>query len=307
MKRWLLACLILLGNLALADEAPSLRLYRLQGLHFGHFVVDPSGGTLELTPEGLLKPSPGLRALAGNPAVVGRIVVEGPAGRQFRLDFDPVRPSLHAPGVTPRIERFVLLPDATTFTLNGEGRAEIRIGAVLDLPAGTYPGLTRALPEVQIRARFIDTKADEGASPALFLPIQAILRAPMSLDCLRHLHFGDLVPGTGGGSLRVAPDGSFQWSGSEPASFLRRRPVAARFRLQGTPGSGYNLRLPRQEVFLTGPGAPLPLRDFQSDVPLEGRLPGGGLEFGVGATLVLPARAPSGAYVGSFRVEVDYN
>lgn len=307
MKVLLSACLLLGTLLARADEGPKLRLYRQQGLSFGHFVVDASGGNLELTPEGILKPSAGLRALAGSPAQVGRITVEGPPGRRVALDFDPPRPRLSGPGVTPRIERFVLTSEDGSFTLDGQGRAEVRIGAVLDLPAGAYGGLTRALPDVQIRARFTDAKADESPSLPLILPIQALLRAPLTLENLRALHFGDLIPGAGGGSLRVAPDGTFQWTGPEPASFLRRRPTAARFRLQGSPGAGYGLRLPRQDILLIGPGPALPLREFRTDVPLEGRVPPGGLEFGVGATLVLPAQATSGAYTGSFRVEVDYN
>jgi hypothetical protein len=83
--------------------------------------------------------------------------------------------------------------------------------------------------------------------------------------------------------------------------------VAARFHLLGAAGSGYGLRLPLQEVHLSGPKGTLTVRNFTTDAPLEGLLPAGGLDFGVGATLVLPPEALGGAYSGTFRVEVIYN
>jgi hypothetical protein len=305
----MIAALILAGALTplRALEGQTLRLYRQQGLQFGIMVVEPGGGSVELTPEGQLKPSGGLRPLGGTLAMVGRIAVEGPARQRFQVELDPPRPTLAGAAGTPRIERFIILSGTGSLTLDGEGRAEVRIGAVLDVPAGSFYGAYRALPDVQVRVRLADRGTDGGVSAPLYLPIQATLRSPLSLNCQRSLFFGDLVPGPGGGALRVAPDGSFHWAGSEPAQFLRQRPVAARFRLQGASGSGYCLRLPRQEILLTGAKGSLPVKDFTADAPLEGRIPPGGLDFGVGATLTLPPSAVSGAYSGTFRVEVLYN
>ncbi len=309
MKHWMLASLMALASFlpALAEEDPSLRLFRLQGLQFGNLVVDPSGGSVELTPDGMLKPSPGIRLLEGPLAMVGRISVEGAPGRRFRLEFDPAHPTLSGVAGSPRIERFILLPGESVLTLDGTGRTEVRIGAVLDIPAGSYSGTYRAFPDVMVRAKFTDQGREEGRGAALFLPIQGTLRAPMSLNCLRSLYFGDVVTGAEGGALRVQPDGTFFWTGASPARFLQRHPVAARFVLRGATGSGYSLRLPREDVLLVGLTDELHVRDFTTDTPWMGRIPAGGLEFGVGATLALPANTSSGTYQGTFRVEVDYN
>ncbi|MFZ1375479.1 MAG: DUF4402 domain-containing protein [Geothrix sp.] len=309
MKHWMLAALLALASFppALAEEGPGLKLLRLQGLQFGTLVVEPSGGSVELTPDGLLKPSPGIRGLAGAPALVGRIAIEGAPGRRFRLEFDPARPTLSGAAGAPRIERFILLPGDSVLTLDGTGRAEVRIGAVLDIPAGSYSGAYRAFPDVLVRARFTDRGREEGRSAPLFLPIQGHLRAPMSLTCLRSLFFGDVVSGAEGGALRVQADGTYVWTGASPARFLHRHPVAARFLLRGAAGSGYSLRLPREDILLFGRTDKLHVRDFTTDAPWVGRIPAGGLEFGVGATLALPANTSSGTYQGTFRVEVDYN
>lgn len=309
MKYWMPASLMaLIAFLPVhAEEDPGLRLYRLQGLQFGNLVVDPSGGSVELTPDGIVRPSPGIRLLAGSLAMVGRIAVEGAPGRRFRLELDPAHPTLAGVAGAPRIERFILLPGDGVLALDGTGRAEIRIGAVLDIPAGSYSGTYRALPDVLIRAKFADRGREEGRSAPLLLPVQGNLRAPMALTCLRPLFFGDLVTGAEGGALRVQPDGTNVWTGGSPARFLQRHPVAARFLLRGAAGSGYSLRLPREDVLLSGLLGRLHARDFTTDAPWVGRIPAGGLEFGVGATLTLPANTPGGTYQGTFRVEVDYN
>lgn len=123
------------------------------------------------------------------------------------------------------------------------------------------------------------------------------------------LLFGNLAPGTSGGTAIIAPNGAVSTTGSVvqaggttgAATFsFQRRFLRNDPNIVGPTGSDY--------VDLVNPSAParpMRLRNFTNDYAPGGPLNGSRYIFHVGGTLDVAADQPGGLYTGSFTVTLD--
>jgi len=284
------------------SQTPGIRI--LQDMTFGELAVAEQGGSVALTPEGVLVPFGQAVQPTGRAAVQElRFALTGPPKARYRITLTPPSPQLTEPrGARLRVEAFQLPVTGAEGTFDAQGQAILRIGAKLDIPAGVPAGtyLTR-----QVNLSLALVGGDAARTCNQEFAITARLRPVLRLVNLAALDFGSLIPGAvaggyvvsaGGGTPPVAPGGPRQFKG---------HPHPAEFVLSGSAGACYSIELPRT-VRLQGPGATLEIHHFHANVPLQAGVPAGGLRFQVGAELLVPANQPPGLYRGTFTVSVDY-
>jgi hypothetical protein len=151
--------------------------------------------------------------------------------------------------------------------------------------------------------------AQQNTATASATPAGATIAAAITISHTAHLHFGQIVAGTGAGTVvqsaaasptRTATDCTLgNTTGMSPATFT----------VGGEPNATYAITLPdNSTVTLTGPGDPMAVTDFASSPSGTGTLSGGGSEtLYVGGTLNVGAAQVAGAYTGTFDVTVTYN
>ncbi len=140
--------------------------------------------------------------------------------------------------------------------------------------------------------------------------VDATVITALTLSNTAGLDFGDFTPGTNGGTIVVATDGSSEAFGD--VSVVADSPQAAAFGVTGESGKVYDISLPGSAT-LSGPGADMTADTFvansASDGPgLTGTVTSGVDTIAVGATLHVAgvATQTSGDYTGSFNVTITY-
>lgn len=139
---------------------------------------------------------------------------------------------------------------------------------------------------------------------------------PLSFVMDDDLDFGTVIRGTTAGTVTIAPDGVrtptggvtlANGGGHKPASFAG----------QGTFNQRVDISLGSNTIFLTGPGAPMRVRDFVigstptavlTTAPLRFRIAAtnGIFVFPVGATLEVAANQTPGKYTGTWTITLEY-
>lgn len=286
---------------ALNAQTPAIRV--VQDMDFGALVADERGGRIVLTEQGaLLVQGPGVGPARQSLGKEARFTLTGLPKTNFTVTLQPLTPELNGPGNPLRITAFVLGTWTLQGTFDAQGRAELRAGAQLDIPAQTQPG-----PYTQLRMRIELTTAEGTASQRITetFAIKALLRPVLRITNQGPLDFGNLFPGSRLGAYRAPPVGPPGAMGGDGPQQFRGTPRSAEFNVNGTPGADFSIVLPR-EIQLHGPGAPLVVKDFTANVPLRSQMPKEGFTFRVGATLVVPAEQTPGRYTGVFAVSLDY-
>ena len=134
---------------------------------------------------------------------------------------------------------------------------------------------------------------------------------------LGDLHFGDVIPGSTGGTITLEPNGAVSTTGSvisaggnpEAAAFRLSRRIFIDFPTYVGPAGTDSIEL----THVTFPTETMTLRDFTTDFNRTGifGLPGyffqTEYEFRVAGTLDVGANQQPGTYLGVFTVTVDYN
>ena len=293
----LAAALALLPCLA---QEPGIRL--VQDLHFGGLQVADRGGMITLTADGTRVPMGSVTPILRPASQEARFQLSGPPGARFHLRLEPRNPVLSGPGGGGiRVESFFASLEGLRGSFDAQGLADLRLGAKLDIPAGAPQGPYAA------RQVFLEVQI-EGDTPRTMrqpFAIHAFLRPVLKLSNGGPLDFASLLPGTTQGIFTVGPDGAHRSVPPGGPRLVRGMPRPAAFTLVGPPGADYSLELPTR-ILLTGPGAPMEVRDFTCDLPVQGSLPSDTVHFQVGASLVVPPGQPSGLYRGLFRVSVSY-
>lgn len=288
--------------LPLMAQQPYIRI--AQELDFGALLVDERGGQVQVSESGHLQMlGPGIQPGPRSEARELRVRLYGPAGRGFCLTLVPPSPSLEGPGsVRPQVASFLPGPGPITGTFSAQGDAEIRLGARLDIPAGTLPGRFRSLPiRLELRgAAGSDLEVSETCT--LSLQVRPVLR----ITNMGPLDFGNLIPGEMPGRYRVDPQGTATSLDPGGPTQHRGHPRPAEFFISGSPGTDFSVEVPR-ELILKGPGGTLRVSDFTLSTPERGNLSPQGLHIKVGATLNLPPKQAPGPYSGQFTVTVNYN
>lgn len=304
------ALLLLLTTAVLRGQAPappsgtSLEVQVAHPMSFGGLLVGAAGGRITLTEDGVLVPDgPGVLPGSLPPAREARFVLTGPPLAAFSISVLPAAPILTGPkgGILRMSELRCSLPNLQG-SFDAAGRAELRLGGRLDIPANAGPGPYVSGPlSIQLR---VPSAPGERTFQRTFV-ISAFLRAPLLLSNTGPMDFGSLLPGSQAGTFEVLADGGHRSATPGGPSLVSGSPRPATFTIQGPEGTCYHIQLP-DRILLAGPGAPIPVEAFTCSTPLAGSMPTGGVNFGVGARLLVQRDQTPGAYRGIFLVAVIY-
>ena len=129
------------------------------------------------------------------------------------------------------------------------------------------------------------------------------------------MNLGDIIPGTGGGTVRLFPNGTRTATGTIVLAGNSHQP--ARFAGLGTQNEQVSITLAANSIQLTGPGAPMTLSLFEigstpttilstnaSFFTIGSAL--GNFNFPVGGTLTVGANQAAGNYAGTFSITLNY-
>jgi hypothetical protein len=146
------------------------------------------------------------------------------------------------------------------------------------------------------------------ALPVLLLAALAPGNAKQTFTSGQALSFGRFVAGTGG-TITVSPAGARTSTGT--VTLLSSTVTAAKFtNTDNTPkvaSAAVIITLPSDGSVVLSSGAnQMSLRTFTSNPSGTGFMSGGSLTISVGATLVVNANQPKGAYSGSIPVTIQY-
>jgi len=126
------------------------------------------------------------------------------------------------------------------------------------------------------------------------------------------LNFGKVLPETGGGNVRISPDGLRTAGGN--ITVLDDKYSAGKFIISAMPNSLVSIILPQtpQKMTLADGSSEITVNDFDSDVPIGGqvvRQSDGKAEISIGATLYIGngLSNPAGYYSGTYEVIFMYN
>ncbi|WP_317152047.1 DUF4402 domain-containing protein [Sphingopyxis indica] len=144
---------------------------------------------------------------------------------------------------------------------------------------------------------------------------EAIVLRPLSFFKVNDLDFGSIIASNTAGTVRIAPDGTRSASGGAALAGGNAEP--ARFAGLGTYNRQVNIALSPHNIWITGPGQRMRVRDFEigstptailSTSPVRFRIgaPLGNYNFPVGATLYVNANQAPGDYSGTFTITLNY-
>ena len=144
---------------------------------------------------------------------------------------------------------------------------------------------------------------------------EAIVLRPLSFFKVNDLEFGSIIASGTAGTVRLNPDGTRTSAGG--ATLVGNGGEPARFAGLGTPNRQVNISLGANQIFITGPGAPMRVRNFEigstptailSTTPLRFNIATalGNYNFPVGATLDVGANQTPGDYSGTFTITLNY-
>ena len=144
---------------------------------------------------------------------------------------------------------------------------------------------------------------------------EAIVLRPLSFFKVNDLDFGDIIASTTAGTVRLYPDGSRTRTGGVTLAGSSGEP--ARFAGLGSYNREVNISLGANQIWITGPGAQMRVRNFEigstptailSTTPTRFRIATvlGNYNFPVGATLDVNANQAPGDYSGNFTITLNY-
>lgn len=152
--------------------------------------------------------------------------------------------------------------------------------------------------------------AQVGNSATASSNADATVITALTLNNTAGLDFGDFTPGTNGGTIVVATDGTPSTTGD--VSVVDDSPQAAAFDVTGESAKVYDILLPGSAI-LGGPGVDMTADTFVAEtasdgIGLTGTVTGGADTITVGATLTVAgvATQTSGNYSGTFNVTITY-
>ncbi|MBO9698471.1 MAG: DUF4402 domain-containing protein [Sphingopyxis sp.] len=180
--------------------------------------------------------------------------------------------------------------------------------------------INRPLPTQRGPAAFALLIASVAASPAMAQnsapsQVEAIVLRPLSFFKVNDLDFGDIIPSASAGTVTIGPEGSRSRTGGVTLAGGGGEP--ARFAGLGSVNRQVNISLGSNNIWLTGPGVRMRVRDFAigstptailSTAPTRFRItsPLGNYNFPVGATLEVGANQTAGDYSGTFTITLNY-
>lgn len=145
---------------------------------------------------------------------------------------------------------------------------------------------------------------------------EAIVLRPLSFFKVDDLHFGEVIPSiTTAGTVRLQPNGARTSTGG--IVLVNNLHQVARFTGLGTNNQQVAISVQANSIFITGPGAPMRVRNFEigstpttflSTAPLRFRINSatGAFSFPLGATLEVAANQAAGEYTGNFTIILNY-
>lgn len=293
-------CLFLALSLLQAAPPPpaAVTVQRLQDLDFGCALMGQGSGTLILNPDGARLPQGDLRVGKGQPQAAV-FLLTGPPFAPFEVRVDPSLIPIPSSSGHLRAAEFRITTGGLRGMLDGTGRARITLGALLEVAAGTPPGVYRG-PMVQLLLVIA------GQPPAsTWFQIRVCLESKLVLRVLQPLEFGHLLPGRRPGRIILDPAGMRSSPDPEGPLPLGGKVTAAQIQVQGTPGRSITIRLP-DRVFLQGPGEALQLSGFASRPSGQALLSDGTCRIAVGGALAIQPNQAPGLYSGFFEVTVAY-
>ena len=132
----------------------------------------------------------------------------------------------------------------------------------------------------------------------------ANIQTAISIVNSANLNFANIVPDPiTAGAVIVNTSGGRT---CDPALSCSGTTAAAAFDVTGTSGATYALTLPTSANITSGANTML-VDTFVSSIGATGTLAGGAESFNIGGTLNVGAAQPTGAYAGTFTVNVEYN
>lgn len=149
------------------------------------------------------------------------------------------------------------------------------------------------------------------ASASASASANATIITPIAIAHVKHLNFGNIVAGTGIGTVIVDTEGDRTKTGdvilptATPGTFN-----AAEFTVTGLANATYAITLPDDNtVTISGPGEEdMTVTGFTSNPSGTGTLAANGEQtLSVGATLNVGKNQAAGNYTGTFNVTVAYN
>lgn len=153
-------------------------------------------------------------------------------------------------------------------------------------------------------------QADQTAADAQI----AVVR-PLEFIKVEDLRFGQVLRGGTAGTVVLAPSGTRTKTGGVTLMGTTSQP--ARFAGMGTPGQLVSISLGANQIFITGPGAPMRVRNFVIGSTPTANLSSSALfftiasstgifNFPVGATLDVGANQTPGTYTGNWNITLNY-
>ncbi len=144
---------------------------------------------------------------------------------------------------------------------------------------------------------------------------KTIVLRPLSFFRVQDLNFGNIIPGTTAGVVRILPDGTRTTTGGVRVVGSTHQP--ARFAGMGSFNQQVLISVSANSIQLTGPGAPMTVSQFEigsaptvilSTTPLRFRIntTNGQFNFPVGARLAVGANQAPGVYTGTFAITLNY-
>lgn len=138
---------------------------------------------------------------------------------------------------------------------------------------------------------------------------------PLVFFKVNDLNFGDIVPSGTAGQVRLYPDGSRTRTGG--VTLVNNNHEPARFAGLGSYNQQVAISMTSGTIWITGPGAPMRVRQFEigstptailSTTPLRFRIAStlGNFNFPLGARLDVNANQAPGDYSGNFTIILNY-
>lgn len=142
----------------------------------------------------------------------------------------------------------------------------------------------------------------------------AVVR-PLEFISVENLRFGSVIRGTTAGTVTVSPAGVRTKTGGVILQGTNFQ--SAKFAGMGTNNQNVDISLGANQIFITGPGAPMRVHTFTigstptavlSTTPRRFRINSatGVFTFPVGATLDVGANQTPGAYTGNWTITLNY-
>lgn len=182
------------------------------------------------------------------------------------------------------------------------------------LPAARHLWLAAALG-MAAQAAPAAAQQTQGPTGNRTAETKAIVLRQLSFFRVQDLDFGDIVPGTTAGQVRILPDGTRTATGTIVLIGSTHQP--ARFAGLGTFNRQVDISISSNTIQITGPGAPMTVSQFEigsnptailTTTPLRFRIASanGQFNFPVGARLAVGANQAPGNYTGTFAITLNY-